>query len=142
MSTNLQLSKMAAVWQQVLALDARYNTYRAPNSPQCSKYSYIKCLLFQLSVYFNLITFVLLLVCMNVNIGRRRFLRSGDVTVYTVLAGWVFFRGAWHNFYLLKYSCVFSRQIKCSSSWHPELCIICTIRLKLYAYIHLSLIVF
>ncbi|XP_071797828.1 WD repeat-containing protein 13-like isoform X2 [Asterias amurensis] len=26
---------MAAVWQQVLALDARYNTYRAPNSPQC-----------------------------------------------------------------------------------------------------------
>ncbi|XP_054718052.1 WD repeat-containing protein 13-like [Uloborus diversus] len=25
---------MAAVWQQVLALDARYNTYRTPNNPQ------------------------------------------------------------------------------------------------------------
>ncbi|XP_072040498.1 WD repeat-containing protein 13-like [Amphiura filiformis] len=25
---------MTAVWQQVLALDARYNNYRAPNNPQ------------------------------------------------------------------------------------------------------------
>lgn len=28
---------MTAVWQQVLALDARYNTYRAPNNPQFRK---------------------------------------------------------------------------------------------------------
>ena len=27
---------MAAVWQQVLAQDARYNAYRAPNNPQFS----------------------------------------------------------------------------------------------------------
>ena len=25
------------VWQQALALDARYNAYRAPNNPQFSK---------------------------------------------------------------------------------------------------------
>ena len=28
---------MSATWQQVLALDARYNAYRAPNNPQFSK---------------------------------------------------------------------------------------------------------
>lgn len=28
---------MAALWQQVLALDAKYNAYRAPNHPQFSK---------------------------------------------------------------------------------------------------------
>lgn len=28
---------MAANWQQVLALDAKYNAYRAPNNPQFSK---------------------------------------------------------------------------------------------------------
>ena len=30
----------AAVWQQALALDARYNAYRAPNNPQFSEFSY------------------------------------------------------------------------------------------------------
>ena len=30
--------KMAAVWQQVLAIDARYNAYRSPNNPQFSEY--------------------------------------------------------------------------------------------------------
>ena len=29
---------MAAVWQQVLAVDAKFNAYRAPNSPQFRKY--------------------------------------------------------------------------------------------------------
>jgi len=28
----------AAVWQQALALDARYNAYRAYNNPQFSEY--------------------------------------------------------------------------------------------------------
>ena len=28
----------AAVWQQALALDARYNAYRAPSHPQFSEY--------------------------------------------------------------------------------------------------------
>lgn len=28
----------ASAWQQVLALDARYNAYRAPNNPQFRKY--------------------------------------------------------------------------------------------------------
>jgi len=28
---------MAAVWQQALALDAKYNAYRTPNNPQFSK---------------------------------------------------------------------------------------------------------
>ena len=32
---------MAAVWQQVLALDARFNAYRAPNNPQFSKYAFV-----------------------------------------------------------------------------------------------------
>jgi hypothetical protein len=30
---------MAAVWQQVLALDAKFNAYRAPNSPQFSEFN-------------------------------------------------------------------------------------------------------
>jgi hypothetical protein len=30
--------KMTAVWQQVLALDARYNAYRTPENPQFSKF--------------------------------------------------------------------------------------------------------
>ncbi len=31
---------MTAVWQQVLALDARYNAYRTPENPQFSKIKY------------------------------------------------------------------------------------------------------
>lgn len=34
----IELVKMGAVWQQVLALDARYNTYRAPNNTHFRKY--------------------------------------------------------------------------------------------------------
>lgn len=30
--------KMTASWQQALALDARYNAYRAPNNPQFREY--------------------------------------------------------------------------------------------------------
>jgi len=31
----------AYVWQQVLALDARYNVYRTPNNSQFREYTYI-----------------------------------------------------------------------------------------------------
>jgi len=31
----------ASAWQQVLALDARYNAYRAPNNPQFRKAFYL-----------------------------------------------------------------------------------------------------
>jgi len=31
----------SVVWQQVLALDARFNAYRAHNNPQFSEYSLI-----------------------------------------------------------------------------------------------------
>ncbi len=34
---------MAAVWQQVLALDARYNAYRTPNNPQFRKSGQFNC---------------------------------------------------------------------------------------------------
>ncbi|KAI0220358.1 WD repeat-containing protein 13 [Lamellibrachia satsuma] len=33
-SARICVNAMAAVWQQVLALDARYNAYRTPNNPQ------------------------------------------------------------------------------------------------------------
>ena len=36
-SAHICIDVMAAVWQQALALDARYNAYRTPNNPQFRK---------------------------------------------------------------------------------------------------------
>ena len=65
-----------AVWQQALALDARYNAYRAPNNPQFSKHlsNSIVAIYIQSIIYLGNET-SLLLACGGV--AHPLYLRNG-----------------------------------------------------------------